>query len=54
MGTAGDVKVVHSPAYCGGHIALLFEKVGVLIAGTVCSNVMNLGYSAFSEDIALA
>lgn len=49
-----DVQIIHTPGHSAGHIALLMQQDGVLIAGDICSNVMGLGYSILNEDRALA
>lgn len=50
---AGGLEVIHTPGHSAGHIALLFKKDKVLIAGDICGNVMGLGYSIVYEDYAL-
>jgi glyoxylase-like metal-dependent hydrolase (beta-lactamase superfamily II) len=50
---AGGLEVIHTPGHSAGHIALLFKKDKVLIAGDICGNVMGLGYSIIYEDYAL-
>lgn len=51
---ARDVQVIHTPGHSAGHVALLLQQEGVLIAGDICSNVLGLGYSILNEDRALA
>ena len=51
---AGGLLVVHTPGHSAGHMALLLEQDGVLIAGDICANVMGLGYSTLYEDLAVA
>ena len=50
---AGGLRVVHTPGHSAGHMALLLEQEGVLIAGDLCANVMGLAYSTVHEDLAL-
>lgn len=50
---AGGLRVVHTPGHSAGHMALLLEQEGVLIAGDICANVMGLDYSTLYEDLAL-
>lgn len=47
---AGGIEVIHTPGHSAGHIALLYKKDRVLIAGDICGNVMGLGYSIIYED----
>jgi len=47
---AGGIEVIHTPGHSAGHIAFLFKKDRVLIAGDICGNVMGLGYSIVYED----
>jgi glyoxylase-like metal-dependent hydrolase (beta-lactamase superfamily II) len=51
---ANDVKVIHTPGHCAGHVSFLLPQDGILIAGDICSNVMGLSYSTINEDRALA
>ena len=51
---APDIRVIHTPGHSAGHVALLLQKEGLLIAGDICSNVMGLGYSILNEDRVLA
>ncbi|MFT4205117.1 MAG: MBL fold metallo-hydrolase [Chitinophagaceae bacterium] len=51
---ANDIKIIHTPGHCAGHVALLMQQEGVLIAGDICSNVTGLGYSIINEDRDLA
>nr|WP_254244974.1 MBL fold metallo-hydrolase [Hymenobacter sp. BRD67] len=50
---AGGVRVIHTPGHSAGHIALLLEQDGVLIAGDICANMSGLAYSTVYEDMAL-
>lgn len=47
---AGGVKVIHTPGHSKGHVALLLENDGILIAGDICSNMMGLWYSTVYES----
>ena len=49
---AGGVRVVHTPGHSAGHVALLLEQEGVLIAGDLCANLLGLAYSTVYEDLA--
>lgn len=49
----GGIRVVHTPGHSAGHVALLLEQQGVLIAGDICANVAGLAYSTVYEDIAV-
>lgn len=49
---AGGLRVVHTPGHSAGHLALLLEQEGVLIAGDICANVMGLAYSTVYENLA--
>lgn len=46
-------RVIHSPGHSAGHIALLLEKEGLLIAGDICANVAGLAFSPLYEDVDL-
>lgn len=48
---AGGLRVVHTPGHSAGHMALLLEQDGVLIAGDMCANMTGLAYSTLYEDI---
>ena len=48
---AGGLRVIHTPGHSAGHIALLLEQEGVLIAGDICANVAGLAYSTVYENI---
>jgi glyoxylase-like metal-dependent hydrolase (beta-lactamase superfamily II) len=50
---AGGIRVLHTPGHSRGHIALLLEKQGALIAGDLCHNIMGLDLSTVYEDPAL-
>ncbi|MBO0931260.1 MBL fold metallo-hydrolase [Fibrella aquatilis] len=50
---AGGLQVLHTPGHSAGHIALLLQKEGVLIAGDLCANVVGLDLSTVYEDRAL-
>ena len=50
---AGGLRVIHTPGHSAGHIALLLEQEGVLIAGDLCANLPSLGYSTVYENRAL-
>lgn len=47
---AGGLKVIHTPGHSKGHVALLLESDGVLIAGDLCANMMGLWYSTVYES----
>ena len=47
---AGGVRVIHTPGHCAGHIALLVQNEGLLIAGDICANAMGLDLSAVYEN----
>lgn len=47
---AGGIKVIHTPGHSKGHVALLLENEGVLIAGDICANMMGLWYSTVYES----
>ena len=51
---ANDIKVIHTPGHCAGHVSFLLPQDGTLIAGDICSNVMGLSYAIINEDRALA
>ncbi|GAA4036453.1 MBL fold metallo-hydrolase [Hymenobacter glaciei] len=53
IATAGGLRVLHTPGHSAGHMALLLEQEGVLIAGDICANVFGLAYSTVYEDITL-
>ncbi|MCC3154177.1 MBL fold metallo-hydrolase [Hymenobacter sp. BT770] len=50
---AGGLRVVHTPGHSAGHMALLVEPDGVLIAGDICANASGLDYSIVYEDLAV-
>lgn len=50
---AGGLRVIHTPGHSVGHVALLLEQEGVLIAGDICANVAGLAYSTVYEDMQL-
>lgn len=47
---AGGLQIVHTPGHSSGHIALLMEEEGVLIAGDLCANNAGLGLSTVYEN----
>lgn len=47
---AGGMRILHSPGHSAGHIALLLEKEGTLIAGDICANNAGLGLSTVYEN----
>lgn len=51
---ANDIKVIHTPGHCAGHVSFLMPQDGILIAGDICSNVMGLSYATINENRALA
>jgi glyoxylase-like metal-dependent hydrolase (beta-lactamase superfamily II) len=51
---AGGIQVIHTPGHSKGHVALLVEKEGVLIAGDICANMFGLDFSIVYEDRATA
>ncbi|OGX90987.1 MBL fold metallo-hydrolase [Hymenobacter coccineus] len=48
---AGGIRVIHTPGHSAGHVALLLQSEGVLIAGDICAHVVGLAYSTLYEDI---
>ncbi|UFH55699.1 MBL fold metallo-hydrolase [Spirosoma sp. KNUC1025] len=50
---AGGLQVLHTPGHSTGHIALLLQNEGVLLAGDTCANIAGLGLSTVYEDLAL-
>ena len=48
----GGVRVIHTPGHTRGHISLLAENEGVLIAGDLLSNTTGLGLSVIYENMA--
>lgn len=50
---AGGLQVVHTPGHSAGHIALLLQSEGILIAADLCAHVLGLAYSTLYEDRAL-
>lgn len=50
---AGGLRAIHTPGHSAGHMALLLEREGVLIAGDICANAAGLGYSTVYEDLAV-
>lgn len=50
---AGGLRIIHTPGHSAGHMALLLEQEGVLIAGDMCANASGLAYSTVNEDIGL-
>ncbi len=51
---ANDIKVIHTPGHCAGHVSFLMPQDGILIGGDICANVMGLSYSTINEDRAIA
>ena len=49
----GGIQVIHTPGHSAGHIALLLQSEGVLIAADLCAHVLGLAYSTLYEDRAL-
>ena len=49
----GGIRVIHTPGHSAGHVSLLLEKEGVLIAGDICANMGGPGLSILYEDRAL-
>jgi glyoxylase-like metal-dependent hydrolase (beta-lactamase superfamily II) len=47
---AGGIRVVHTPGHSLGHIVLILEKEGILIAGDLCANMLGLDLSTVYED----
>lgn len=47
---AGGIQVVHTPGHSAGHVALLLQSEGVLIAADLCAHVLGLTYSTLYED----
>ena len=50
---ASGIKVIHTPGHSAGHIALLIQDEGVLIAADMCANSMGLALSTMYEDMEL-
>ena len=48
----GGIRVIHTPGHTRGHISLLAENEGVLIAGDLLSNSVGLGLSVIYENMA--
>ena len=46
----GGIRVVHTPGHSAGHVALLLQSEGVLIAADLCAHVLGLAYSTLYED----
>ncbi len=51
---AGGIQVVHTPGHSKGHIALLMQEEGLLIAGDICANFIGLELSTIYEDMDVA
>ena len=49
----GGLRVIHTPGHSAGHIALLAQRAGGLIAGDLCANMAGLDLSTVYEDRAL-
>ena len=49
----GGIQVIHTPGHSAGHVALLLQSEGVLIAADLCANAFGLAYSTLYEDLAL-
>ena len=47
---AGGIVVLHTPGHSAGHVALLIQKEGILIAADLCVNLFGLGLSVIYED----
>lgn len=47
----GGLRVLHTPGHSAGHIALLWEAGGVLVAGDACTNLPTLTLSIVYEDL---
>ncbi|MEZ0541871.1 MBL fold metallo-hydrolase [Fibrella arboris] len=47
---AGGLEVLHTPGHSSGHIALLLQQEGVLLAGDLCANMVGLDFSTVYED----
>ena len=50
IGGAGGVRVIYTPGHGAGHLALLLQTDGVLIAADICTNVSGLDWSTVYED----
>lgn len=49
----GGLRVIHTPGHSAGHISLLVENEGVLIAGDICAHFGGVNWSTLYEDRAL-
>jgi glyoxylase-like metal-dependent hydrolase (beta-lactamase superfamily II) len=49
---AGGMCALHTPGHSGGHLALLLQSNGLLMAGDTCSNMPWLAYSVVYDDLA--
>ncbi len=47
---AGGIRVIHTPGHSKGHVALLLESEGALIAGDLCANMLGLDFSTVYES----
>lgn len=45
--------MLHTPGHSAGHVALLLQKEGVLVAGDFCANIAGLDLSTVYEDRSL-
>ncbi len=50
---AGGIVVIHTPGHSLGHISLLVQNEGILIAGDICANIMGPALSTVYEDRAV-
>jgi glyoxylase-like metal-dependent hydrolase (beta-lactamase superfamily II) len=50
---AGGIQVIHTPGHSAGHVSLLLQNEGVLIAGDLCTNMNGLDLSSVYDNRAV-
>lgn len=53
FGGKKGIRIIHTPGHSTGHISLLLQEDGVLIAADICANAAGLGWSTVYEDRAV-